>query len=208
MKRMLAAILVAGLAAVGWTALARGADHPTSLSTALVSHPAVPAVIRLDINGATLADLRTTNLEDLGPLPYNEGSDHLAISITWIEHLTRDAWHVETSVPLAALTRFSNAEVADLDIALGFGGDVRITTQTEAYWRLIEAQDPVTEADRVPVLISDICAQALPGDDPRAVALEAGFEDWAVAGMEQRRETYLTLDGGTEPVSRCNGASQ
>jgi len=179
--------------------------RPRTLSTSLKNHPAVPVVRNLKLNEFTITKLRISDLGETAPISYkNQWSNDLTFEITWVEMFNKEAWYIEFSIPVRKLGTFSpEKQHAVIDIEIGAGGDLLVTTDRSERLSLISQQRSLEITDELnhPIILAELCAQRLPDDDPRREELFLGFEGWAIRSMQLKHTKWLLEN--PLPTSRC-----
>lgn len=184
--------------------------RPSTLSTNVFNHQAVPVVRNVRINNFGIAYLQTSNSGDSGPVPYqSDWNNDLHFEVTWIELFNEQAWHAEFTVPIERLSTLRAGRAASIHIDMGGGGDLLVWTDQQAMWDLGAGSREITDEHLEPDAIYELCADKLADDDPRRQVLFEGMDEWAVRAMEHQHNSWMTYPHvrrqgeSFPPTSRC-----
>ena len=183
--------------------------RPTTISFGYASHPLTPAMKRVVVNGLVMADDVIGSRNTTGEIPYKGPfSRTLEVEATWYDILNETAWRVALDIDAAELSTYGTAGThAEVNLLLGPGADVRVTTPHPDRLRLIGTgrQDEITPEQDVPVIIADYCATALPLTDAIVAKLIDEAQHVSMDRPMENRENAIRH--GRTSGSRCAGDS-
>jgi len=137
-----------------------GLDVSTDLTTVALMHAKVNGVVWVD------GSLRGRNQS--GRVRYDQG-DRLEFELVWRDVLKGKVWRSVVSLKPSELPTFGDkGEHTSVDIILGPGPDVTVTTSSALVMKLIGDRDPegLAAAPKEKITLIEACAAPASKDDP------------------------------------------
>lgn len=181
-----------------------GPTHARSMSFDYNLAPYVPGAMRVEANGQIIDHVSSGRNSGGGSYYKSRFSDQMEFRILWYDAAEGKAWMTDIHIRGRELSAFDpERQILSLDIVVGAGADVLVTTPNAEALRLIyEGRlDETTPAMRAPVVLRKICAEPVPLNDPRIAPLVSTAHDpgdslsSCVAWIMTERDAFIK-DGG------------
>jgi hypothetical protein len=188
-----------------------GSTHARSMSFDYNLAPYVPGAIRVEANGQIIDRVSSGRNSGGGSYYKSRFSDEMEFQILWYDAAEETAWMSDITVRGRELSAYDpEREVLGLDIVVGPGADLLVTTPNREALRLIHEGrlDETTPEMRAPVVLRQLCGTSLPLNDSRIEPLVSAAHDpgdslsYHVAEIMIARDVFIK-DGGVVQ-SRCS----
>lgn len=209
-QRKLVLVAVATIAAVMLVGgLSSFKGKPGTLSLSFGSHPAVPAIMQMTLNGRVVVEYSQTGRNESGPIEYASGQgDALDFTVAWYDISDDRGYMAEFRLHASDLSIIGRSGHAALQIVVGPGADVTATTTNEKAAMLIRERrgaELPSVANEPDIVLAELCADRLEAGSPVLSDLKQDAD--RLKNTRQReynqlsRQSYLDEHGPL--TSRC-----